>query len=277
MHLCFPTMHPQMLSEAARKALPGDLRFLDPGVGDPRSKEHFMPEAAPFDRRTARALLADTLRFGESVADARDLKARSLVEQAAALDPEGSAAVRGQVERSLLAGITGGADGGDAKLPALRQGQTLLLLAWSLEERMIELGRIDAGLKQSWERLGQSVAKGDAEVDDEADDDALAMGRELSGMKPVDDAVPAVPWRNLLESFALLAPGAVLCTALPEVALELADSGVATGVAGLVPGAASVYADAAWRLMGLQRLPDERPWLDARLTIAVFKPAGGEE
>lgn len=288
MHLCFPLMHPELLPEAARAVLPESLRFLDPGLGDPKSAAHLLPEAAPFDRRTARALLADTLRYGESVANPRDLLARSLAQQAETLAGEGSGLVQREVERSLFGApvaAAAGADAGEAgpALAALRQGQMLLLLAWSLEERLLELRTIDAGLRSSWARLDASVSQGDLEPDpvvgagdDEADLEALALGRELSGMRPFEDTQFAVPWRTLLEPFLLLAPGATLCAVLPEICGVLADAGVAEAPAELVPGASRVFRDAAWRLMGLGRLPEARPWLAAELTVAAFPAAGAE-
>lgn len=285
MYLCFPLMHPDLLPEAVRAALPDSLRFLDPGVGDPRSTAHLTPDAAPFDRRTARALLADTLRYGESVANPRDLMARSLAQQAQALAGEGSGAVQREVEHSLFGApdvTAAGMDSGEAgpAQAAQRQGQMLLLLAWSLEERMLELRDIDAGLRQSWARLNASVTQGDAEVEagaaDDADQEALALGRELSGMRPLEASRFAVPWRTLLEPFLLLAPGATLCAALPEIAATLADAGVAEARADLVPGAERVFLDAAWKLLGLSHLPESRPWLSAEITLAVFPPAGME-
>jgi len=60
----FPQMHPDLLTAAARAALPQSARFIDPGLADPRDEAHARPTAAPFDARTARAILADTLRFG---------------------------------------------------------------------------------------------------------------------------------------------------------------------------------------------------------------------
>jgi len=272
MHLCFPYLHPELVAESARRAMPESLRFLDPGVGDPRSRVHLPPEAAPFDRRTARALLTDTLRYGETVGDSRDLVAQTLARQAGALSDEGSGKVLGEVESAVLAGVRAAAGGDDPLLAARRQAQMLLLLAWNLEERLIELRGIDAGLRASWERLGRSVARDDAEADDESDQEALALGRELSGMNPPEGSPLSVPWRGLIESFALLEPGAVLCAPLSGVAEALADSGAAAGPADAAPGAGHVFRDAVWKLAGLGRLPEARPWLAAELTIAVYAP-----
>lgn len=109
------------------------MRFLDPGLGAVNSAQHLRPEAAPFDARTARALLADTLRLGESQAHPGDLLAQSLVEQAGALMPEGGRAVQAEVEKSLLGSqAQAQAQALDPLLAAQRQGQMLLLLAWNV-------------------------------------------------------------------------------------------------------------------------------------------------
>lgn len=282
MHLCFPLMHPDLLPAAAKSAMPQDLRFLDPGLADPKSAAHLQPEAAPFDRRTAKALLADTLRYGETAASPRDLVAQNLAQQTLALAPEGSGKVQADVERSMLGGLNSQDGGDDPELSARRQAQMLLLLAWSLEERLLELRAIGDSLRASWDRLGSCVSEGEgaplAEAEDSgaqdgeaADHEALALGRELSGMNPLVDAAPeSVPWQTLVEPFALLAPGATLCSGSPEIAAMLADAGVAEAAASTVPGAERVFRDEAWKVMGLQRYPESRPWLAAELTLALF-------
>ena len=275
MLLYFPKMHPDLLPERVREALPEAVRFLDPGLADAHSAVHAAPEAAPFDRRTAKALLTDTLRFGESVASPRDILAQGLAQQygqAGLLSPESSGAVLGAVERSLSDAAGAAAPVADASLDARKQAQMLLLLAWNLEERLLDLRGIEAGLKSSWERLGESVAQGDAVVDDETDHEALALGRELSGMNPLEASAEALPWRKLLESFAVLTTGTLLCTAEAEIAAALAEAGVPEAALTLLPGAVRVFAAPAWRFLGLDRLPEARPWLAETLTLAVLAP-----
>ncbi len=272
MFLHFPLMHPELLSEGRRAALPEETRFLDPGLGAAASAQHVRSECAPFDGRTARALLADTLRFGESQASPRDLLAQSLVEQAGALSAESSRAVQDEVEKSLLGGASS-QPGADAQELARRQAQMLLLLAWNLEERLLDLRGVEDKLKSAWDRLDQSVAAGAEVVDDEADQEALALGRELSGLTPPDASDMGMPWRKLLESFAVLMPGQTLCTMEAEIGAALAEAGVPEASLDAVPGAARVFRAQAWKLMGLERQPEGKPWLDALLTLGVIAPA----
>jgi hypothetical protein len=271
MFLHFPLMHPDLVPADRLSALPDGTRFLDPGLAQAGSARHHRPEDAPFDPRTARALLADTLRYGESQADPRDLLAQSLVEQAGALSPESSRAVQAEVERSVLGAAPAASD--DAQAAARRQAQMLLLLAWNLEERLLDLRGVEEKLKGAWERLDQSVAAGAEVVDDEADQDALALGRELSGLRLPDASDMALPWRKLVEAFALLAPGAALCATDAGIGAALAEAGTPEGPLEAVPGAARVFRAQAWRLMGQDRMPADRPWLDAMLTLGVFAPA----
>jgi len=272
MFLHFPLMHPELLSEGRRAALPEETRFLDPGLGVAASAQHVRSDCAPFDVRTARALLADTLRFGESQASPRDLLAQSLVEQAGALSAESSRAVQDEVEKSLLGGDPS-QPGADAQELARRQAQMLLLLAWNLEERLLDLRGVEDKLKSAWDRLDQSVAAGAEVVDDEADQEALALGRELSGLTPPDASDMGMPWRKLLESFAVLMPGQILCTMETEIGAALAEAGVPEASLDAVPGAARVFRAQVWKLMGLERHPEGKPWLDALLTLGVIAPA----
>lgn len=283
MLLYFPNLLPQSLSGEARAALPEGVCFLDPGLARPGSPEHLMPEEAPYDRRNARALLSDTLNFGLSVANPRDISAQGLIREEEALSKEGSLAVLGEVERALS-----GADGGANAAPdpweqARRQAQMLLLLAWNLEERAIELRGIGQGLSASWERLGRSVALGEADVDDEADEEALEVGRMLSGLG-VPDAAPApAPWRRVLEAMSVLAPAAVFLTADPAVAADLAEGGAlaaASSVEVRVEGLAesvAVRRAPAWKFLGLDRAPESRPWLEGEISVAVVSGEGKGE
>ncbi|MBA4358348.1 MAG: hypothetical protein C0405_11565 [Desulfovibrio sp.] len=284
MTLYFPHLHPDLLSDAQRQALPEGVRFLDPGLAKPDSPDHVLPETAPFDRRLARAILADTLRFGESVAAPRDLAVQGLLQRAEALSDES--------ERLVLASVAGAVAGAEALpdalpapfLAARQQAQTLLLLAWNLEERILDLRSIDAGLRSSWTRLGESLcpaadacsADGQAlmaepeSVDDsetQADGHALALGTMLSGMTPPDAYGESLPWRRILEAFAALVPGAELVTADADIAAALREAGL--------PEAQGVIQAPAWMLSGLDRCPHERPWLDTvvRLTC-VPAPQG---
>ncbi|MDP2848072.1 MAG: hypothetical protein Q8O35_07755 [Humidesulfovibrio sp.] len=276
MFLHFPQMHPDFLTASARAALPEGVRFLDPGLGSAASLEHVRSEVAPFDDRTAKALLADTLRFGENQAHPRDILAQSLIEQAGILSSESGRAVQLEVEKSVL-GVISSPCGADALDAARRQAQMFLLLAWSLEERLLDLHGVEDRLKSAWDRLDQSVAAGAEVVEDEADQEALALGRELSGLARPETSSLAMPWRRLLESYAALMPGQILCTSDAEIGVDLAEAGVPEASLDEVPGAARVFRAQAWRLMGLDRLPDAKPWLDAMLTVGVFaQPVGNE-
>lgn len=276
MFLYFPLMHPELLSQKAREALHQEVCFLDPGLGAPTEQKHVRPASAPFDQRTARALLADTLRFGEAQAHPRDILAQSLIEQAGALSPESGRAVQAEVEKSLLG--TPEVENSTAAIDAARrQAQLLLLLAWSLEERLLDLRGVEDRLKSAWARLDQSVAAGSEAVDEEVDPEALVLGRELSGLMPPEASVLSMPWRKLLESFAVLMPGQALCTAEAEIGLVLAEAGVPEASLTDMPGAKRVFRAQIWRLMGLEALPKGRPWLEEMLTLGVFAPAAGNE
>jgi len=276
MFLNFPQMHPDLLSANARERLPHGACFFDPGLGAAADAEHVRSECAPFDQRTAKALLADTLRFGEAQAHPRDILAQSLIEQAGALSPESGRAVQIEVEKSLL----GAVDAAVAAAPleaARRQAQMLLLLAWSLEERLIDLRNGEGTLKSAWDRLDESVAAGAEAVDEEVDPEALVLGRELSGLMPPEASALSMPWRKLLESFAVLMPGQALCTTEPEIDSALAEAGVPEAPLDEFPGATRVFRAQVWRLMGHEAPPKGKPWLDEMLTLGVCAPADGNE
>ncbi|MBA4356269.1 MAG: hypothetical protein C0405_00930 [Desulfovibrio sp.] len=280
MMLYFPHLHPALLADAQRQALPQGVRFLDPGLAEPGSQDHVPPACAPFDRRLARAILADTLRFGESVAAPRDIAVQGLLQQAEALSPESARLVLATVESSIAGTQAKPGALPEPLLEARRQAQTLLLLAWNLEERILDLRGIDAGLRASWKRLGESVAQAEATdeaalaaqsglEDDEsagqADGDALALGKVLAGLTPPDAYVEALPWRRILEAFVALAPGAELVTADASIVSALREA--------CLPESQGAFAAPAWKLAGLDRCPPARPWLDTMVRLTCVVPA----
>jgi len=280
MTLYFPHLHPDLLSDSERQALPDGVRFLDPGLARPDSPDHALPESAPFDRRLAKAILADTMRFGESVANPRDIAVHGLLQQVQALAPESGRLVQAEVERSMAGAAGQSGASADPQLEARRQAQTLLLLAWNLEERMLDLRQIDAGLRESWARLGQSVASPEeadeadeagaasqsaAAEGEEADSDALAVGKTLSGLGLPEPDAEALPWRRILEAFAVLAPGEALVTADADIASALREAEV--------PEARDAFEAPAWRLSGLDRCPAARPWLDVPVRLKIVGAA----
>ncbi|MDP3428029.1 MAG: hypothetical protein Q8S17_11730 [Humidesulfovibrio sp.] len=274
MTLYFPHLHPALLTGLERQALPEGVRFLDPGLAPADSPDHALPDSAPFDRRLAKAILADTMRFGESVGNPRDIAVHGLLQQVQALAPESGRLVQAEVERSM-AGAGGLKDAApDPQLAARRQAQTLLLLAWNLEERILDLRQIDAGLRESWARLGQSVTPVEeadhelaGELASETDGEAMALGTMLSGLGLPEPDGEALPWRRILEAFAVLAPGQDLVTADADIALALREAGA--------PEAGCVFEAPAWRLSGLDRCPSARPWLDVPVRLVCVAAAKG--
>lgn len=276
MTLYFPHLHPDLLTGGERQALPQGVRFLDPGLAQPGSPDHVLPAAAPFDRRMAKAILADTLRFGESVAAPRDIAVHGLLQQAQALSPESGRLVQAEVERTITGGAGEPGAIADPLLEARRQAQTLLLLAWNLEERILELRRIDEDLRASWARLGESVAapesvgesavavENDDETDAAPDKDALALGTVLANMTPPDAYGEALPWRRMLEAYVALAPGQELVTADQAIAAALREAGL--------PEQQGAFAAPAWKLAGLDRCPAGQPWLETPVRLACVAP-----
>lgn len=281
MFLHFPHLHPELSAALDCKALPGGeaVLFLDPGLAATGAERHHRPETLPFDPRTARALLNDTLRYGESVVDPRDIAAQALVQQAERLDPDASRQVRAEVEKSILGGgteaVPGAASGSsvDPLLAAQRQAQLLLLLAWSLEERVLDLRQAEARLQNAWSRLDKSVSPGEDEApDDDADEDSMTLGRQLSGLTLPEETSSAMPWRRLVECFVLLAPGCALVTSDAGIDAALAEARTPEGPLSAIPGAARVYQAPAWLLMGHDREQAARPWLSASVTLG-YVPA----
>jgi hypothetical protein len=272
MLLYFPHMHPEWLAPEALAALPPTLRFLDPGLGRGENPVHLLPPQAPFERSQARALLADTLRFGQTVASPRDLVAQGVMQEASTIAAESANKVLAEVERSLSGQEPVLAEAEDPRLKARQKAQMVLLLAWSQEESLLELRGIGKKLDASWARLDESVGQGDAVVEDAADVETMELDRVLSGMDPLDALPEALPWRKLLEPYALLAPEASLVTLEQGIAADLREAGIPclAAVPAEIPAGAQSFRAPLWKLLGQSHLPEAKPWQAAEFTLTVL-------
>ncbi|MES9995052.1 hypothetical protein [Desulfovibrio aminophilus] len=268
MFVFFPTMHAELLPD---DVLPGVL-LLDPGYDDAESEGRLRPAGLPLEPATARALVRDSVNFGEQFQAPGDLAAYGLIE-ALNRNDEGSAAIQSELSRRMR-----GLPGTPESDPFPAQAQMTLLLAWFYEERFLEMQRLEQGLAVSWEAFGRGLG-----LDPEEDETGEAeLDRALSGLTAPLVGRPQYPWRVLLEAVALFLPeGAVLVTSEAEPVSAWAEAGLESVVAdgadlGGLPGGTRILSAPVWRLSGRRREPAGRPDLLRRLEVAVLPARGGE-
>lgn len=286
-----PIYVPSLHRELAPAELPSAVLFLSPGFlpanfGTPEGHGFFQPGNLPFSGPAARSVLREMLELSSALsqggkdAPAEELRLIESGARAAAAPYQGGtgAAAMGEAEDRELENFSGSgqlqpaaAKGGppyEAELDRkeLVRAQKILLLAWELEENLLEIKKAEASLAGQ-DRLLLSVLH----------------GPEDKGGSPTEGtAAPApVAWPLLLEAAAPFLPDEVLLvTDSPEIGEALA---ALSPLAELPPELASELSlePAAGRrvkfaqarladLVGGKDKTATRPWLDGLYKFALL-------
>ncbi len=292
----FPRLHPEFAPAWARGrvlGIPCGLPEVD-GESAPgpvaREAQEAARRALPLSPAQSRAVLEELLRLGEDHAHTgilRQVSALRLADDARRGEKAGENAALDAFAATGRADAPGGRNS-PAFSPEQRllDCQKLLLLAHSLEERVLELERLESRVSLVEESLYAALGEADAEDLRELAGQAEAAGRAGAPFADDDAASPEVPvsWRLITEAMVPFLPdGALLFTADAAVVQELREEGLlrplpddtaaclpdwpAERLAGLLharlPG---------WRLAGRRSCPADRPWLDREYDVLAADP-----
>lgn len=264
MFVYFPALHPAL----APAGLPPGTLLLDPGYEDrPAASGVLRPEGLPLDPATARALVQESVRYGEQFRSPGDLAAVSL-QEAMKDDSESGPSLAAELSRRIA-----GSAGPDPGRQTAAQAQMVLLLAWFYEERLLELAGLEQGLHATWRRFGESL--GLSGEDGEHEERELVQGLGSPGSTA---GIPGLPWALILETLARFLPeDAAVLTAAGEPVEAWRERGlplIPAGGKGLPAGSLAVTAP-VWKLSGRRRAPEGRPELLRELRAVVLSQGGG--
>lgn len=263
-----------------------------------REAQEAARRALPLSPARSRAVLEELLRLGEDHALTgilRQVAALRLADDARRGEKAGENAALDAFAASGRADLAAGVKSPECSPEQhVLDCQKLLLLAYSLEERVLELERLESRVSLAEESLYAALGEADAED-----------LRELAGADPDDDAHPGddadspevpVSWRLATEAMLPFLPaGAALFTADAAVVRDLREENLlrplagelAGGLSGSLPGClAGCLADwpeerlagllharlPGWRLAGRRSRPADRPWLDREYDIVAANP-----
>jgi hypothetical protein len=275
--IAFPFLHPELTGPLG---LPG-VAFLDPGLAAAIKPGAYRPDNLPLSPAEAAAAVGQWISFGDIFKDPRSLAGFASA-GLTGFAPDSSMALRKE--------ITDRAD--PAKAAAAKEkenglrAQTLLGLAYRIEENALELTGIDAKIGLSFDRLQKEL--GLAGLNDGVDYENRGCGDDeefdLPGAPSVSDAPQLPPWRLVLEAMLFfLPPGCALVTADADVAASwdefganLAEPGPETLKALFPAGAAAtglkVGAAPGFALISRKTPAPDKPWLDAARTVIFLDP-----
>ncbi|EGB13526.1 hypothetical protein DND132_0309 [Pseudodesulfovibrio mercurii] len=260
MLLAFPYMHPELWS--------GDdldgLTFFDPGLTDEPAPHAFRPEGLPLDPRTARALINDSIHFGEQFKDPAEMAYFGAI-TANDFYEGSSMSIQAQLSRQFDDG-QGTKQEREAR-DARSKAQFVLLLAWTFEERILELVGLEEGIRNGWDAMDRSIG---VDEEDSLGERETVLGETLSHTGGTSDGQEIqLPWQRVVESLpAFLPEGAELVCADPEIFEVWEEFGLSfeEGEDGLHRATAP-----AWKFGCRRRPPEGLPAALQELTVAILK------
>ena len=260
MLLAFPYMHPELWS--------GDdldgLTFFDPGLTDEADHHAFRPEGLPLDPKTARSLIKDCINFGEQFKDPSEMAYFGALTSDDFYEGS-SMSIQAQLTRQFDDGQ--GSKAEREERDARSKAQFVLLLAWSFEERILELVGLEEGIKDHWDSMDRTIG---VDEEDSLGGRETALGETLSHTGGASDGQEIqLPWQRVIEALPAFIPGdAELVCADPEIFEVWEEFGIAfeEGEDGLLRATAP-----AWRFGCRRSEPKGMPAALKELTVAILK------
>lgn len=256
----FPCMHPELIpAELTDKAV-----FLDPGFGDEGNADfYFRPDSLPLDAARGRALIEDCMRFGAQFKDSSEMAFFG------AFTPEDYyEESTSTIKHELMTRLSGETkEEGGAEIA---NAQFTLMLAWHLEEGLMESRGLEQGIRDSWKKFDNSLGMDEAEAATEG----MALGKVLG-----ETASPAVmttlPWQRVMEAMSAFVPDAAVLLNLDAGARavweELGIEFVSPAGDSDLPENILTASAPAWKFAGRKRQPEKLPWTSRKVTVGIFE------
>ena len=201
----FPYMHEELILPALRPV----GFFLNPGIMESRDT-FFTSQDLVLDKGQSRYFLEECRQFGEQFRKVSDMTHLGMVQMedfytGSTQSIQYELSTYGRPEQS-----------GGTRQEELLQAQQYLLLNFALEERLLELNRIDADLSRSWSNFDESLGI--------EDDEERFQNMERQSISP---EISTAHWQKLLKAYtAFLPPEGILLVNEESVCRELEEYGV---------------------------------------------------
>lgn len=265
MLLSFPYMHPELIPAELMER----VSFFDPGMTDASDETSFRPATLPMDPKTASALIADCINFGEQFKDPSEMAYFGVM----STDDfyEGSSmSIKAQLTQRFNDGQ--GFKEERVRKEGIAKAQFILLLAWFFEEKMIELASIEKGVKDTWKSMDTRLGMDD---EDRIEGRVLELSTAESHTGGVSDgqSIP-YPWKRIIEALPAFIPTETVLVCADKEILSIWDDleiEFAQPERDDLPIGALVATLPAWKFAGRRNEPKELPFALTELTVAIVR------
>jgi len=260
MLLSFPQMHPELWFG---KKVDG-LTFFDPGLTDEPVGNVFRPQDFPLPPKSARALIRDSINFGEQFKDPAEMAYFGAV-TADDFYEGSSMSIQAQLTRQFDDGTGSKQEREDRD--ARSKAQFILLLAWTFEERLMELRGLEKGVRNGWDSMDKSLGM---DEEDRLNERVVDLGNALSHKGGLGEAKDVMlPWQRIIESLPAFLPEETVLVCSDQAVLEAWQE---YGIEFVEDEEGRLAATLpAWKFGCRRKAPTGLPMALRDVTVAIFK------
>ena len=263
-----PALHREIVS----KLLPETVLFLNPGLPQTAMAPGFFhPQTYPFSMGQAACILDELLAMGEAL----DLSTPTGKDSARATQPQTDNTEKADIARFAAALPPEQVTEADPKIAA----QKVLLLAWDLENRLLEITNLRREITEAIKPLQENLHG------ETVDPTRQELARFTPGTLPenlVDlQDIPEPNWRLTVAAIAAFIPkNSLLITCHPGIRAAMLEGGMLHPLPEDVAQKLTEWPEALrsrllwaqtplWRVLGHLREPENAPWLLAAPEIII--------
>ncbi|WP_461834266.1 hypothetical protein [Desulfothermus sp.] len=141
----FPTLHMELVDEKILK----HVTLIDPGLLEKKSAKlnYYRPKQFPLNAREAKQYLRDFLTYGDFFENPKEIK-QNFIMQLLEFDTEKPSTLKTMIKKE---------SGDTEKIDYFLIAQLTLLLEWTMEERILELQKIDSEIEEGLQQLKETI------------------------------------------------------------------------------------------------------------------------
>ncbi len=239
----FPLLHKEFIDEKILSM----VILIDPGIGGKKDPIFFTPPQFPLTPKEAKKYTEELLRYGEFFKDPKEIQQNFLL-QLFERDTEKPSQIKSHIKKINTSPK-------ETNYPLI--AQTTLLLEWTMEEKIIELEKIEREIGEDMKKLKEIL--GDSSVTEAANTKEIFVKYHIDTLLPYEKLLP---W-----FFFIMEEGDVLFTDIKELYERWTEFGISFS------NTDNIYRaqDKGWKFIFKKRSIDKMKWLDKMYRVEFIR------